>query len=231
MRTLRRTSWSMRLVKWGSAISLLLIALQATLSVGQIKCTLSSGETCPDHFLETLSQIKGQPLLFNNLEQKINQLEFSHPVQSQVVSKKLPKTLTLILIQEPELYQVKDTEYSVTKSGFIFETSNQETVIINLPKTVFDQKLLDHSVHQTLVSLLENLATYQVEAKTVEWRSSEEILLKLSNGLEVITNSSSTKVTGQKLELVLSSEPLNNLDLKSKQLDLRFKLPVLRNVT
>ncbi|MBU0978289.1 MAG: hypothetical protein ABIJ03_02165 [Patescibacteria group bacterium] len=231
MINLNRSAWPIRLVRWGSLISLLAVIGQTILAVGQIECSLSSGEACSNQTLVTLNQIKGQPLLFNNLEQKINQLEFTHPVQAQVVSKRLPQTLTLKLTQEPGLYQVNQSDYLITQSGFVFQSSTQMAVPVDLPQTIFDQRILDMSVHQSLVKLINSLDRHQIQPEAIGWQSSEEIILKLTNGLEAIVNSDGVETSGEKLDLILNSEVLDNLNFNQTQLDLRFKLPVLRKTS
>jgi len=231
MRHLNRNAWPIQLVRWGSLISLLVIAQQTILAVNHIECTLSSGATCTEQILSTLNQIKGQPLLFNNLEQKISQLEFDHPVQAQVVSKHLPQTLTLQLTQEPGLYRIDQNDYLITESGFVFSGSDKEIVTVQFPQGVFDGQILDMSVHQTVVNLIKSLTEYQIHPKTIIWISSEEIKLKLDNGLEVIVDSVSAQTVGEKLELIMNSEILESFDFDSTQVDLRFRLPVLRKTT
>jgi len=225
----RRTPWPARLVKWGSVISLLIIGGQAALSVGTIECKLTTEKDCPPEIMDSLEEIKGQALLFNNLEEKLNLIKFNHPAQIKVTAKRLPKTIYLQVAREAGLYQIKNSSKIVTKSGFVFESTQENIVIIELPANSYEPKP-DPLIHQNLVTLLESFSSRELEVTSISWQSSDKIHVHLANGLTVALNLEAVPTAGEKLKLILAENTISNLDLSGAELDLRFRLPVLRNV-
>jgi hypothetical protein len=224
-------------------ILLITVGWIVTRSIAVINCTVTSltPTPCPDTISTTLAPLRGQRLFFQTLSE-LNQ-KFSVDSSYQVLSfqPELPHTLHIVLTEEPMIYVIElpdQSKWKVNKTGRAFShesTSELPTVIVH-PEVA---QLLDRDqspalitplTHEFISKTLQGTQEYHLKYDRFEILSSSSARLQLSQPypLTVLMPVEASSRPIHQLHLVVSQIKLAELDSALKVLDLRFKLPVLK---
>jgi len=201
-------------------------------------CQLTNFQSCPINLLTSTKKTQKRNILFNDpqswleheqnlaLNFKINQVEKIFPNKIKILLE--PTGLGYLLHSNNQMMVI-------TKNGKIITTKTQPD---NLPKVYLDSQaastintntyLLDHTLHQELMAVINALQNKQVSFKQINYYSTYEIAVELEK-FKVILNSKEANLNVSRLATLLESKQLENLDLNQQIIDLRFLLPVLRN--
>ena len=224
---------------------LLLYLLQNFFSIKNIECRVSTNDKCPDFLVNRLEEnIKGKPIIFTDLELEMTKEPFvsdSFALKGQ--KKKLPNYIEVVFDHEPIIYLIRtqkddDKTKAVTQSGFIWETENstkgvpvvdfsQTNQLSEQNKDPFNNKM-NEKKHNPIKKIVSSLKKMNLPYQEIVFLSESEILLKIEDSLVAILDDKEVEKSVAELSAILSSPEYLEREEKVEEIDLRFRLPVLR---
>jgi hypothetical protein len=222
-------------------ISIIIFTFSAWLfRVKSFTCQLQNDERCPAGLDEQLTVVFGRSLFFTDFNSLLANLNLSG--QSFTVTKlrkRLPSSLELILLPEPFFYILRnansDEKIAVTAAGMISNSpvidEQLELVEVYLKDSIW-QEIVDNnqveSFHQPLSVLLTSLKNNELYFSKIEWQDPSEIRVFTKDKIVIIFDNSLSSTQIKQAKELLSSSELSTLDMEPTELDMRFRLPVLR---
>jgi len=217
------------------------IAIKEIFVVNQIECFLESDKSLIN--CSQLENLKGKSLFFYDfaIDENINQVylnsETNQIYQIESIQKKLPFTLVVGLNQQAPVYKLSLENgefFVVNKTGQMKkDQANLDLVTFNVKDSVKEQIVTDQKVEVNWNDFLNELSTALVNEKikyqTISVHNADTIEIKLEDNLSAITElTTDPEIDVLRLNTLLDNLDLNMIDVAIKEIDLRFKLPVLR---
>jgi hypothetical protein len=182
---------------------------------------------------------KGKNLFFTNFFEDEVWLDlaasesYGQSYQLQSISRILPNKLAIKISRRLPNYrlQLADQQFLLAQSNILKQ--NQENLdLVTIETTMvdlIDKKYLKDSYHQKFSSLVQAINDNDIHLNKVIWKDKTEIILKIDNLEVILDESEDFSYQMKRLAAILEDHSLQE-DLKSKSyLDLRFKLPVLKD--
>lgn len=202
-------------------------------TVRTIVCTIAATE-CPDEITAQLSQLMGKRLIGVNLLTQAEQALAAEPLDIIAFKKKLPSTVHIQLSRIPYTFNLKqnDTFYAVSSKGKLYATaavpsllSIQTTVPLS-ELLVADNQLQPH-LHQAFQSLAEAAPTLTT-LKIIELLDKNTLVFTMNSTVRVLLSTQKVSESLPALKYILEAPEYQKLQKEYTEIDLRFKLPVLR---
>ena len=220
-----------KIILWGSVLGIVYISQQSLITVQNVECHLQNNQDCPPYITKELESLKGKQLLFNTFTDQLAQLQFDQPAQVRLKSKSLPHTIVVEASIDPGLYRLQDSNLVITAKGETFANEQSNLPVVELPVEDNGSESLLTDYHPSLKTIFESFAQQGLDIQKISWYSDQNIQIKLASGLVVITDVDTATITAQKTNLILQAQINQNIQWEQKELDVRFRLPVLRNRT
>ncbi|MDH5533126.1 MAG: hypothetical protein OEX81_01725 [Candidatus Pacebacteria bacterium] len=169
------------------------------LKIKNIKC-LQNNQICDEGTIEKLSHLNNKSIFFTDFDKTLSQFH------DYKISKKLPSTLIL------ELSEQQSNHYSIGEDLSIF---------------VSDQESLDKELNDQINNLYIDLKKYNIEFNKVFFKNNTFIVI-IENEVHVIIERNDVKNGTYKLGQILNNLKLKEIDTAIKEIDTRFKMPVLK---
>lgn len=203
--------------------------------VKTVKCTLDN-EVCPEALQSSLNVLQNQSLFFVDLQKAATKNGIPVPATLTKLKKQLPHTVSVEFSSETLLYQLQTDQgmVAISSSGTVFHDIAERPPITIEVKPPLNQLItadghLLPDMHQGLVAVVENLGKYQLPISHITWVDKDSILLIMNEGqLTGIIDSKSPNTELEKLQTILQSDQYQKVASTVKEIDVRFKLPVLR---
>lgn len=202
-------------------------------SVRTIVCTIAT-LNCPPEVAAQLSQLMGQRLIGINLQAQAEQVLASEPLDIVGFKKKLPNTLLIQLNHIPYTYILKQNEtlYAISAEGKLYSPSVFPTIftietVRPLSEMLSADNQLQPQLHQALQSLTE-VASSLTTLKKIELLDNDTLLFTMNSTVRVLLSMQKVKESLTALKFILEAPEYQKLQKEYTEIDLRFKLPVLR---
>jgi len=215
---------------------ILFLLRQKFFVIQTVVCEFSDGQTCDGKI--NIESFRNIPLFFTDFENTPELRKQLNELQFQLLDYKilLPKTLLIIVDDEPILYELAvpdGTVFLVTRSGKII--SNRENTddglykfkITNSVVQLISDNELNYRAHTTLVTLKKLLDENSLNVREIFWDEENTMLVRLDSSRQLLIDPDSINTLFDVLPAVLQAAERNQSDDKV-EIDLRFALPVLR---
>lgn len=215
----------------GVFVALLLGIGWYTLQVGDIECRLDV-QSCPPALQDALAPLRGRSLIGVDLREDAQQMVTAHSVRATSVQKKFPRLLTVQFAQVPISYRLNTAEKSwdVNSTGTVFEPSSaaylEITTKLPVDQLMSSARLLKPEFHQALRAVAESDSTKQ--ATQIELLDNETIIITMKEGIRALVPTQETALHLAELHQILTSSEYRTVSKDYQEIDVRFKLPVLR---
>lgn len=230
-----------RVVIIGLCMVIVLLGTWQLFTIRHVSCTFPSGAACPDDLQQHLvSSFSGQYLFFNTVTDQLAQDPFaSDPYQPVAIRRYLPNHLAFTFKPEPALYRFELPEADdstqqllVTNNGTVLRSSEVSTLPVvqwnGEALMTDDEKSIITAVHSPLQRIVSTLVSRQIEFERIIWNSPDEIIIALPNGRRALLDSTDPETSVLELEAIQDAPELDELEAPIREIDLRFRLPVLR---
>ncbi|MEN8253421.1 MAG: hypothetical protein ABFQ62_03550 [Patescibacteria group bacterium] len=192
-------------MKKGLLLILPILAIFLTLQtnffkIKSIKCSVEE-ETCPDELSKRLKKLENKSIFFTNLELEISQIlseQTTHSLNS--ISKEIPDKIALSFKKQVEI--------------------NPKFAQLNLEKDEISQK-----DQQKILSLLNSAKDNKIEISKIKVDKGL-FVLEIDNMQVIMKDNSELAI--KKLAVILEKFNFEEHGTQIAEIDLRFKLPVLR---
>ncbi len=224
----------------------------ATLSakVQKVTCFVNDIE-CSQAEREQLQPLRGMSLFFTNFDHTIPTLITTKTVVFSHSKKQLPGHLIVHLSAENPQYVIQDgqQQYTVYDSGLLLPLSDQpsntqpkqnnfrQEKLKNNPlvmeakiplSSVSEENHINPSLHQELKNLSRSLYKSSFGLQNSQLIDTQTILLTIDSGITVYVPLEKTRTHVAELEILLNSNEVRTLPYPLREIDLRYKYPVLR---
>lgn len=167
--------------------------------IKNIECQQNK-QKCNEATMTKLSHLNNKSIFFTNFEKTLSQFS------NYKISKKLPNTLILELSE-------KQSNYYIIKDDLTISISNQES--------------LDKETNEQINTLYSNLKKYNTSFNKVTLENNIFIVF-IEDDLRVLIDQNDVKNGTYKLGQILKNLRLKEIDTAIKEIDTRFKMPVLK---
>ena len=160
--------------------------------------------------------------------------EYGQSYQIQDLTRILPNKLLIKLSRRLPSYRLKvaDQSYLLSQNN-ILKQDQADLDILTIETELNDlieKNTLRDSYHQKFSSFIQAINDNQIEVKRIVWKDKTEIVLETKNYLKVILDEEEDfNYQMKRLAAVLNDPSLEDTLKENKYLDLRFKLPVLKD--
>lgn len=200
--------------------------------IKQVECSLD-GQNCPQGLEQVVQSLVGTSFLFAPLE-KYLQTPAAQLYQLNEMKKIWPAKVEVSFNLKNATYDLQladETQYVVADTGFAQQITNHPslTKITNRywTKPVMTQQV-NPDLHQLAIRLKNNLEKNKISCRDIIIHHPDKIELVLKPDLRAMAEQNQLETQLTRLAIVLSELDLNAVDINIKEIDLRFKLPVLR---
>jgi cell division septal protein FtsQ len=204
----------------------------ATFPINKINCRLEN-DTCPDETNQLLQPLVGKSIFFTDFDSELVKLFTNQPFKLIKIQKQLPGQLIVQLKPLDPIYNLvmTDQTLAVDSEGNILAQQ-----MPNLPNLVVknncpilpEQQQINLKMHQQLMMLWKQLQIKKIAPLSVSCLSTDLVVIKLANQPQFLLHPDDLSVQTQKLIVLINSLQLNTFDPEVKEVDLRFKQPILR---
>lgn len=218
----------------------IVIILISTLKVQHISC-IQNGTSCSIPLYSPLETLKGSSFFFTDLNQTLVEKHNGVlPFKVLSIKRKLPGTIIVTLAEEKPLYLIftndtQSTLVGVSENGSTvsFDANSSSTPIVNVPtaETAFTEKTLVPTFHETIKKIMFNSRSPQYTLRNINYVSSTEIILNYDTLPPLIITEDVPIYALQHIEKIMYTVETQTLEKPVKEIDLRFRLPVLRTET
>lgn len=208
-----------------------------TRKISKINCQLLSGEPCPDELSESLDSIEGRNLVFSKLEVLVSSLETPDGYSLVETSKKLPGQADLIFRQEVSLFLLacddcdQDTVIGEYRSVLGTQTSANSLSSVHYSLSnddLFEEKKLRENFFNPVKEVIDFAKNNHLELKNISWISQEEMQLDINNQPKILLSDEDLQKQLKGLEIILDNHINDQVDEEVIEIDMRYKMPVLR---
>jgi hypothetical protein len=228
-------------LRWLSFLLILIgsvAGVSQVFSVKQLHCALVEKESCPPELTARLQQLMNRSLFATDFQAEAQAATAQTVYEFTKIEKRLPNQLTLTFQQAAPLYRLRhqNSEHTVSESGSLFFSATDEkaaplliTIAGESPFT--PEGSVSSELQRPLGELAKNLSQASITPREVLWISPQEIRLVLSENTTALLDHTNPAGAVQQLAIILKSEEYQAAvaDAEGKiEVDLRFKLPVLR---
>lgn len=230
---MKRTSYFIIVISFLFIVPLIFLIFP----VKKIDCKLTSGKDCPQEFSDALKSLQNKPLIPTNFDDSVTKLNIPAGYILDSVSKKLPSKLILTFVAEPLLLQIScqdcDQHKSIGVYRHILDSNDLKSEFPNFfvhadNQEVFDNSGLKPEYFDSLKELTESLYKLRIVFQNGEWISEDEIKVSLDNNLTAIFSANQIASQVVALDLIIKSDAIKQTDAEIEEIDLRYKMPVLR---
>lgn len=211
--------------------------------INEVRCQLSNFQECPPELENKLQTMQNKSLFVTQNNQHTFQT-LTNINNYQLISTQihLPNRITFTFHPINYVYEMSSAKSngSVSDQGYI---SKAEHIPNNLPKVIidstsntsliFDQiepNKIDHTFHSMIVDLITNLKTIGEIPQEIHYFSRHNLQIKLENNITIILDTDQILSNFRRLQLIKSNKKIIDELKPSNELDLRFTLPILRNI-
>ncbi len=211
--------------------AIMLILSWYTLQVSRIDCTYD-GATCLASMHDALSPLRGSSLIAVDIQERAQELLATHSVIVTSIQKHFPRSVTIHLESVPIRYTLISSEQSwdVNDSGMLFAATGQSEVRISTAlapsQLIHTPTTLQPALHTALRTLAQS--TLPNQATQIELLDNETISVSMKDGARVLLPIQETAIHLAELQQILSSAEYREVSTRYQEIDVRFKLPVLR---
>ena len=202
--------------------------------VTDITCTTTDNQSCPTSVQASLNSAIGKSFFFTNFERDFSASDAeTQPYTIQSINKILPGTLVVMVQLETPAYLLitKDGQYSISQSGSVIAADSHPqslaTITIQSEIPIIADGKLPDKYHSVISSILEEILRQEMVVATITWVDDQTLYVDLQNGPRVVLESQTAGQRVQHLPVILQSTEVKSLP-QLAEIDLRFKLPVLR---
>lgn len=212
-------------------------------NIRDLSCTLADNQACPIELVAPIQEdLLGKSIFFTDLEMKVSELMADSQFELESVSKQLPGILNLGFIRRQPLYLLEveaGRQYAILDRGLL-QTVVDPNKVTSLPIIKINSELansefssinegrLDSETHNTIVSLLSSLEDLGLSSSYITLFDNEVIALEVDDNLTALVDSEQTINNLTKLKIILTELDFSTIDLAINEIDLRYKLVVLR---
>jgi len=207
----------------------------------EIGCQLTNNQACPDNLLTKIQVVKNRSLFFGDFRKVFaNDQQLTTTFKIKNVKKYLPDRVEIFFEPIKLSYLLEDGDKTYLVTDLAVAIDNQPATT-KLPKvslgqgeqrfTIKDDSLIkvENKFHAEIMNIIEALTTQQLDFDQVVYFFSHEIKVVLTNQIEAIMDADQAEVNASRLKLIVNNKQLEELDLSTLTVDVRFSLPVLRN--
>lgn len=212
------------------------MASQRIFTVQRVQCQVAA-TACPADIESRLSNLPRHRLLGHDFTTTINTVLADTAFRVASWQIRLPGTLVIELSQDPALYELTtaDARVFVSRTGVVTtapEESTQELLTVttshNLEDLLQNDGSLQENYHNALTLLAEAVTTKKLPVSAVAW-DDQTVQLTLPENFRIVFLISDVPSQLERATLVLDSPEFAARTAELSILDLRFRLPVLRN--
>ncbi len=214
-------------------LGLLLKQLFPIFKIKQVNCQLNS-LSCPAPLEDALADFQGKSLFFDNIEQRVQALNLEL-YQLESVNKSLPHTLNLVFLPKKNSYLLLKDQTQllvVAENGVALDQEVTQKLpeikIEGWPNEVINGHQVDPVLHQTISQLILELELHQIPTSNITVFQPTFITIELPENRIALIESEQIKTQIKRLAAILQEYDFNSSDTPIKEIDVRFKLPVLR---
>ena len=235
----RKALWLRRSVALSALLGMLLVIVfgaQQLFFIQRFSCTVVAAN-CPADVVSTLQRLVGQSLFNQNFTTVGNELLTDTPYRVAGWTIELPGQLHLDLIQDPALYTLvsSDTRVFVSTTGTV--TAAPEDTTTQLLSITFAEPLtsvlnekgqIKPDLHQAFSELSSARTQQRLEIQEVLWQN-DTVTVSLPE-LRLLLPVASVSQELERARLVLDSPEFKEHAASGQELDVRFRMPVLRKL-
>ncbi|MBU0576099.1 hypothetical protein KJ707_02980 [Patescibacteria group bacterium] len=203
------------------------------IKIHQIECKLND-DSCPHELTQKLDGLKKKSLLFSNIEKHVLDLNLDL-YQLNEIKKTLPGRMELSFSTKANSYTLtiesNQQPYLVTENGLIYPDKSNDLVmritLKNWPEVITENRI-NQSLHTLITNLVKYLNQHQIKIQQIIIHHPNHIEIILDNRLIAIAQESQLEQQIAKLAIILEKLDFPSIDQNIKEIDLRFKFPLLR---
>lgn len=223
---------------FGIGISGVIGQLNHLFTVQKIQCSIDQQQACPDFLQAELQKNIGKPIFLTNFSGQLQRIATVMPSFHRAsYEQQLPDTVLVHFLTAQPQYAVKsqtgNSVFIVDDTGTLIDQASQT----NLPVLILPESMspllelraqLPSSLHQANQILFAGLQQHGLKVSAVTALSSTELTMLLPN--QVLAHLSTEHLSQQlnKLAYILSSNNLTTIKAPIKEIDLRFRYPVIK---
>lgn len=201
--------------------------------VRRIECRLNDAP-CPDAISSQLQQVRGTPMIGVDLGHAAENMLTTEPVKVVTLSKRLPGTVRIHLQQIPYSYLIinGDQTHAVSTEGKLYTPLTQPDILaiksaIPLSELQDVDGHIRSSLHNGLVTLAEHKREIS-DAQEIELLDNMTLQITMKSGVRVLLLIEKVTESISELTQIVTAPEYQKLQKEYTEIDLRFKLPVLR---
>ena len=219
---------------------IIFLLLRFSFLVRTIECQIDDGFLEPGICQKIESSWKNKSLFFTDFfEDEIwlnlaTSQEYGQSYQLEDIKRVLPNHLVIKLNRRLPSYRLKinDQSYLLCQNNILkqdqtaLEILTIETEMID----IIDKNILKESYHQKFSNFVQAVNDNEIDLRRVVWKDKTEIILETNKYLKIILDEEEDfDYQMERLSLVLRDPSLEETLKEKNYLDLRFKLPVLKD--
>lgn len=216
-----------------------LVAVKKFFLVQEISCYNELiNQECSDEIKTQLASLHGTSLFFTDVEQTIQRNNNNTvPFTVATIRKKLPATLILSVQPESAAYtlstlQSDEIHTTASANGNVVPQNNIVTSIPHVyladPSTVVQEQIIQKEFHSTVMTITTAVKDISPAIERVEYISPQEIRLVQPGVATYIIAEPVPLYLLQHLKTIIEAPELREVPRPIREIDLRFRLPVLR---
>lgn len=219
-------------------LALVLVVLPiviALLPIRTVSCQIASAAHCPVVLVTALQTLTGRSLLLTQADSTVSELSLPAGYTLVQSRKQLFSELQLTFQEEQALFQITCPDCAeplvVGEHRHILYSQPTDLASFSVPHSqaeLLHGSQLNESVFQPLETIVLSLYKQGRIFQNGVWSSPEEIRLEIADTPTVLV--STQDIEGQMLALaaILEGETTSQLPAPASEIDLRFKMPVIR---
>ncbi len=206
--------------------------------IKKVTCTIDKEDACPDYVQAELNKNIGKSIFFVDMSQQLNKMSSYIPSLHQFqFRQKLPNEMSVNFISASPKYVVKlsnsENLFVIDETGTVIDQVEQTSLpIITLPAELYPSLTLratiDSQLNSNLLSMFIELEKHQIALNKITLLNKDELQLELSDQKVAQLSVSNLALQVDKLAYVLANINFSSIKQPVKQIDLRFRYPVLK---
>jgi len=207
--------------------------------ISRIEC-YSETTACPPEVLMALNSVHGQSLFFFDGLQLDRALHDQPGYQVSDYQLWLPNTVKIQVRPQIVAYilrpEFQTASLAVTSDGKLtpnlLESTNTQVLVPDHQWARFEAgQTLDYQLHTLFLSTIRELQAAAISAPAIYLFDQQTLVLYLPDQPQVLIDTQQTTASIARLKSVLTELAINPLSASTKEIDVRYKLPVLRTST